>query len=195
MKRIIATVVLVAAGSWNCAHGALVITSTEAAPDGGIIIRWSSEADKIYRIDYAPELTEPMKWSELYTDYPSHGPATFWKDVGNQFAFPSAGHPADGAMRFYRLVEIGANTASKPTVSITSPAQSSTVSDTITVNSPSAAVSRWRTSGCSSMAAKPRSNCPARPSFNSTPANFPMENAYCSPLFVIPAAVRRPRKC
>jgi hypothetical protein len=37
-------------------------------------------------------------------------------------------------MRFYRVVEIGANSASKPTVSITSPAQGSTVSDSITVN-------------------------------------------------------------
>jgi hypothetical protein len=134
MKRIIATVALAVAGSWNLAHAAApVITSVEAAPDGGIIIRWSSEADKIYRIDFAPVLTQPVKWRELYTDYPSHGTTTFWKDVGNEFAFPPAGHPQDSAMRFYRVVEIAANSASKPTVSITSPAQSATVSGDITV--------------------------------------------------------------
>lgn len=135
MKRIFAIVALAWAGSWNLAHSAaLVITSTEAAPDGGIIIRWSSEADKIYRIDYSPVLTQPVKWHQLYTDYPSHGTATFWKDVGNEFAFPSAGHPQDGAMRFYRVVEIAANNASKPTVTITSPAQGATLSDTFTAN-------------------------------------------------------------
>lgn len=135
MKPTIAVVMLGLVGIWNLAHGAApIITSTEAEPDGGILIRWSSEIDKIYRIDYTPVLIEPVEWYELYTDYPSHGAETFWKDVGNQFAFPPAHHPQDGSMRFYRVVEIGANTASKPTVSITAPMQGSTVSDTIAVN-------------------------------------------------------------
>ena len=47
------------------------ITSIEAAPDSGIRIRWSSEAGKIYRIEYVPALTPPIQWRELYSDYPS----------------------------------------------------------------------------------------------------------------------------
>src|SRR5437588_5438538 len=88
---------------------AQTITSIQVAPDGGIILTWDSQADVAYRVDYAPQITSPMDWRELYGNYASHGSSTFWKDVGNEGIYPPASHPRDDSSRFYRVVAVDTN--------------------------------------------------------------------------------------
>lgn len=85
MKRIkrifIAAVALSVPCFWNVAQGEVPITGIQVAPDGGIIISWTSGPDKIYQIQFTPELTEPVKWHELWNRFlqlVSHFPRRLW---------------------------------------------------------------------------------------------------------------------
>lgn len=70
----------------------------------------------------------------MYDDYPSHGTNTFWLDTGDYSRIPEIPHPKNTTNRFYRLVKIATNSLPAPTVTILSPASSSTLSNEVTVS-------------------------------------------------------------
>ncbi len=103
-----------------------------------IRLTWSSQSNEVYEIDEADALidtnTGSITWNKLYDNYPSQGTNTFWLDTGNYFDVPPILHPKNMAMRFYRVVDIGADTTSdEPTVSITSPTNGSAASGELTI--------------------------------------------------------------
>lgn len=108
-----------------------------ATTEGAITLSWNSTPNEYYEIDYADSLvdtnTGSITWKLLYEDYPSQGTNTMWLDTGNYFIDPVAEHPSKSPMRFYRIVLSGTNTASAPSVSVTSPTNGSAVTDTIIV--------------------------------------------------------------
>lgn len=96
-------------------------------------LSWVSQTNALYRIDYAPELTEPMNWKPLYEWYPAHGTNTFWADAGSDLPSPAAKPPDQDAMRFYRVVQVDTNDhAFLPTVAISSPASNALLTGLVT---------------------------------------------------------------
>ncbi|MEI7732287.1 MAG: hypothetical protein WCO56_22120 [Verrucomicrobiota bacterium] len=86
-----------------------VICTTTHDEAGAISLRWESETNAIYRIEYANFLETPMNWQTLYDDYPSHGTNTLWTDAGQELYVPDIAHPRDKGWRFYRVVKINTN--------------------------------------------------------------------------------------
>lgn len=110
------------------------LIEASATEEGAITLRWISQTNSIYRIEYADELLDSATvWKTLYLNYPSHGTNTFWLDSGNYLEEPIIKHPKDNPARFYRIVETGTNNAPKPTISIISHTNNAVFSDEITV--------------------------------------------------------------
>ncbi len=108
-------------------QSALQFTGISATDEGAIRLTWISQPNEVYEIDEADALidtnTGSITWNKLYGDYPSQGTNTFWLDTGNYNLVPPILHPKNVPMRFYRIVDEGADTTSdEPTVSIVSPA-------------------------------------------------------------------------
>lgn len=115
------------------AHAQLQFTDVRVDQENAIRLSWVSETNALYRIDYAPELTEPMNWKSLYEWYPAHGTSTFWADAGSDLLSPDVKPPDQDAMRFYRVVQIDTNDAAfLPTVAIASPTNNALLTDFIT---------------------------------------------------------------
>src|SRR5882724_10997178 len=79
--------------------------------DGGAIqIKWESESNAVYRIDYASTLINSnTHFQTLYQHYASHGTNTFWLDTGDYLQQPVVPHPSKAGMRVYRIVREGTN--------------------------------------------------------------------------------------
>jgi Family of unknown function (DUF6345) len=108
--------------------------------EGAIRLSWNSTAGEVYQIQYADSLVDTnidaINWQILYDNYPSQGTTTFWLDTGNYTKVPSILHPKNMPMRFYRIMDVGSDTTSdEPSISISSPTNSVTLSgkQTITV--------------------------------------------------------------
>jgi hypothetical protein len=117
----------------------LQFTKVNTLPQGSIQLHWASNPNEVYEIDYATQLQDQSQggtvWLPLYTDYPSHGTNTIVTDDGNYDLAPEIPHPRFTPYRFYRIVMTGTNTSpTNPQVTVTSPANNSTVSGDITVS-------------------------------------------------------------
>jgi hypothetical protein len=104
----------------------LNFNAVSATIEGAIRLSWNSLPGETYEIDEADSLidtnTGSITWNVLYRDYPSQGTNTFWLDTGNYFADPVIPHPKRTQVRFYRIADLGHDTASNaPVVSISSP--------------------------------------------------------------------------
>jgi hypothetical protein len=107
--------------------------------EGAIRLSWNSTPGEVYQIQYADSLVDTntgiTTWHMLYNNYPSQGTNTFWLDVGNYLWVPPVLHPAKSPGRFYRIKDIGPDTASdEPTVAIISPTNGLSASGELTVN-------------------------------------------------------------
>ena len=109
------------------------IIEVQGTVEESMTVRWNSESNAIYRIEFAPELTANTAWNVLYYDYPSHGLTTFWTDVGNWVIPPEIKHPRKEQKRFYRIVKTGTNIA-PPQVSIVSPSNGAVLSGDVMVS-------------------------------------------------------------
>jgi hypothetical protein len=120
----------------HVAQGAsLQIISAKVGDDRAISIKWESESNAVYRIDYASDLVNSnTQWQLLYEDYPSHGTNSFWMDNGDYAQEPPIKRPKDSPKRFYRIAKTGTNTAAKPFVSVTYPASNAVVSGELIVS-------------------------------------------------------------
>jgi Family of unknown function (DUF6345)/Bacterial Ig domain/FlgD Ig-like domain len=98
-----------------------------------VTVRWNSECNAIYRIEYAPELSTNTTWEVMYEDYPSHGTTTFWADAGKWLAEPEIKRPGRELKRFYRIVKTGTNVA-PPQVTIIFPTNGVVLSGDVTVS-------------------------------------------------------------
>ncbi len=103
-----------------------------------IRLTWTSTNREVYQIQYANALATNANgstaWQTLYDDYPSQGTNTFWLDTGNYNLVPAILHPKNMPMRFYRILDKGADTTSnEPNVSITAPTNGAAVSGELTI--------------------------------------------------------------
>jgi hypothetical protein len=116
------------------------IISATPSVERAIQIRWQSESNTIYRIDFAPQLNNSnTQWQTLYDDYPSHGTNSFIADAGNYDLVPEVPHPQFSPMRFYRITRTGTNTSpNNPSVSIFSPTNGASLSGDVTMGVSSA---------------------------------------------------------
>jgi hypothetical protein len=97
----------------------LKFTSTRATDERAIQLRWQSESNAVYRVDYAPQLSGTIVWNPLVDLFPSQGTNTLFLDTGQYWTEPPLSHPKDDTQRFYRVVKVGTNTLSPPIVTIT----------------------------------------------------------------------------
>ncbi len=111
----------------------LHFTAATATDEGAIRLSWASKTNEVYQVLYTDSLST-QNWQTLYDEYPSQGTNTFWLDTGNYFNVPPILHPKNMPMRFYRVVDKGADTTSdEPGVSITSPTNGTAVSGELTI--------------------------------------------------------------
>jgi len=113
-------------------------TAASATDEGAIRLSWASASNEVYEIDEADALidtnTGSITWNLLYDNYPSQGTNTFWLDTGNYNLAPQILHPKYMPMRFYRIVDLGADTTSdEPSVSIISPTSGTVVAGELTI--------------------------------------------------------------
>jgi len=103
-----------------------------------IRLTWASTNHEVYQIQCAGALATnadgSTAWQILYDDYPSQGTNTFWLDTGNYNLAPQIPHPKNMPMRFYWILDKGADTLSdEPSVSITSPTNGTAVTGELTI--------------------------------------------------------------
>ena len=121
------------------AQNTLQFTGVSATSEKAIQLHWTSTNHEIYGIQYANALATnadgSTAWFSLYDNYPSHGTNTFVGDFGNYDAMPAILHPKYMPMRFYRVVDEGADndTTDSPSITITSPTNGNILSGQITV--------------------------------------------------------------
>src|SRR6266508_6850903 len=99
----------------------IILTNTTAEADGALLLRWRSESNAFYRIEYRSAFDTNSPWTSLYEDYPSHGTNTFWRDTGSDLADPRAPYPADVPKRFYRVAASGTNGQVQPAIVVRVP--------------------------------------------------------------------------
>jgi hypothetical protein len=123
---------LISLGQGYCQTN-LHFTAATATDEGAIRLSWASKTNEVYQVLYTDSLST-QNWQTLYDEYPSQGTNTFWLDTGNYFNVPPILHPKNMPMRFYRILDKGADTTShEPTVSIISPTNGSVVSGALTI--------------------------------------------------------------
>jgi hypothetical protein len=120
------------------AQTSLQFTAATQTDEQAILLTWASTNHEIYGIQFADALAKnadgSTTWNTLYDNYPSHGTNTFVGDFGNYDVLPAILHPRNMPMRFYRIVDEGADTADSPFVAIISPTNGAVLSGQITVS-------------------------------------------------------------
>ncbi|HVU06954.1 MAG TPA: DUF6345 domain-containing protein [Verrucomicrobiae bacterium] len=118
----------------------LQFTAVKATDEGAIQLYWSSQSNHLYEIDEADSLnpdtnTGTITWHQLYDQLPSQGTNTFYGDFGNYLVMPNILHPKNVPMRFYRIVDLGADdlTNDEPTISIVSPTNGFVATGNLTI--------------------------------------------------------------
>jgi len=115
----------------------LQFTGIKANLEGAIRLQWASQSNQVYQVQCTDALAGnedgTTAWRVLYDNYPSHGTNTFWLDTGDYFADPVILHPKAMPMRFYQIVNVGADTTNKPSVSVSSPTNGAALSGDVTV--------------------------------------------------------------
>ena len=102
------------------ATNAFQVIAITKTVEGSMTVKWNSECNALYRIDYASSLSTNTAWQTLKDNYPSQGTTTFWTDGGNWVTEPPIDHPRKVQQRFYRIAKTGTNIA-PPQVTIISP--------------------------------------------------------------------------
>ncbi len=130
--------VLIASIGQSFCQTNLQFTAATSTDEQAIRLTWASQPNHVYQIQCANALATNANgstaWQLLYDDYPSQGTNTFWLDTGNYNLAPSVVHPKNSPMRFYRILDEGADSLSdEPNVSIISPTSGSAVSDELTI--------------------------------------------------------------
>lgn len=117
----------------------LRFTGVNATLENAIQLHWASTNHELYAIQCANAFNTnadgSTAWSTLYDQYPSQGTNTFIGDFGNYNVIPAIPHPKYMPMRFYRVVDEGADndTTDNPSITITSPTNGSVLTGQITV--------------------------------------------------------------
>jgi hypothetical protein len=116
----------------------LQFTAATSTDEQAIRLTWTSTNGELYQIQYANALATnsdgSTAWQTLYDDYPSQGTNTFWLDTGNYNLAPAILHPKYMPMRFYRILDKGADTLlDEPNVSVTSPTSGTAVTGELTI--------------------------------------------------------------
>jgi hypothetical protein len=116
----------------------LQFTGVNATDENAIQLHWTSTNGELYQIQYANALATnadgTTAWQILYDDYPSQGTNTFVGDFGNYNFAPAVVHPKNSPIRFYRILDKGADSLSdEPTISVTSPTNGTAVSGELTI--------------------------------------------------------------
>jgi hypothetical protein len=130
--------VLLASFSQSFGQTNLQFTAVAATDEHAIRLAWASTNGELYKIQYANAFATnsdgSTAWQTLYDDYPSQGTNTFWLDTGNYNLAPSISHPKNMPMRFYRILDKGADTLSdEPNVSVTAPTSGTAVTGELTI--------------------------------------------------------------
>jgi hypothetical protein len=86
-----------------CQNTNFAVTAVTRTAENSVMLRWNSESNAIYRIDYASSLSSNTTWQPLHDSYPSHGTSTFWADTGDYLQSPTIEHPQNVPSRFYRV--------------------------------------------------------------------------------------------
>ena len=120
------------------AQDTLQFTAVRVTDEGAVHLEWASQSNEVYQVQCADALAGgpdgSTVWQTLYDNYPSHGTSTFWLDTGDYLDDPVILHPKKMPMRFYRILDEGADTASgEPVIAITSPAAGAAASGDLTV--------------------------------------------------------------
>ena len=97
----------------------LKFTATKATDERAIQLRWQSNTNAVYRLEYTPQLSGSIVWGTLVDYFPSQGTNTVFLDTGKYWTEPALPHPKDDLQRFYRVVQIDTNTLVPPIVTIT----------------------------------------------------------------------------
>jgi Family of unknown function (DUF6345) len=124
----------------------LQFTAVSVTDEHAIRLTWASTNHELYQIQFANALATntdgTTAWQVLYDNYPSQGTNTFIGDFGNYNVAPQILHPKYGLMRFYRIVDEGADSlaSDEPTVSISSPTNSAIVSSELIITVTAATV-------------------------------------------------------
>lgn len=102
-------------------HAQLQFTSARVTEEQAIELKWNSESNSLYRIDYADEIADTMQWKQLYELYPAQGTNTLFLDAGIYYTGNTIEHPRNFPQRFYRVVQTGTNEVAAPTVTVVTP--------------------------------------------------------------------------
>jgi hypothetical protein len=134
---LISVISLISIGQGVC-QNTPQFTGISATDEGAIRLSWTSTNHEVYQIQCADALidtnTGSITWQTLYDDYPSQGSNTFWLDTGNYNLAPAILHPKIMPMRFYRILDKGADTLSdEPNVSVTAPTNGTAVTGELTI--------------------------------------------------------------
>lgn len=122
------------------AQNTIQFTDVKSTSEKAIQLYWESTNGELYQIQYASALATnddgSTAWQVLFDTYPSHGTNTFIGDFGNYDIDPAVPHPKYAPMRFYRVVDLGADNdiVDVPVVTITSPTDGSVLTGEITVS-------------------------------------------------------------
>lgn len=112
---------------------ALKFTATKATDERAIQLRWQSKTNGVYRLEFTPQLSDTIVWDTLVDSFPSQGTNTVFLDTGKYWTEPALPHPKDDLQRFYRVVEIGANSLVPPIVTITNLTSGTNVSGEVEI--------------------------------------------------------------
>jgi len=115
----------------------LKFTSTSATIEKAILLKWQSDSNALYQIQYTPTLTN-IQWNILVDNYPSQGTNTLWLDTGVYTQSPPIDHPKYDPTRFYRAAYLGTNPVIPPTINIIFPTNGMVLSGQVTVTVTSA---------------------------------------------------------
>lgn len=79
-----------------------ILGITKSHADNPAVLKWSSQTNQIYRIEYASELTN---WLTVIEDFSTQGTNTLWADLGSESASQPRPSSRDivAARRFYRV--------------------------------------------------------------------------------------------
>jgi hypothetical protein len=111
----------------------LQFLSTKASEDGTIQLKWRSEPNRLYRVEYVSSLGASNNWQTLDDDILSQGTNTLYVDTGKYWLEPEIPHPKNAPQRFYRVAVTGTNTLTPPTVTLNAPSPGATLSGEVMV--------------------------------------------------------------
>ncbi|MSU58548.1 MAG: hypothetical protein EXS35_10280 [Pedosphaera sp.] len=119
IKRILATLAFAATALSTSAQ--IQFTGINVTADQSVQMRWTSESNIIYAVDYADEISDSIPWKRLYERFPAQGTNTIFTDGGVYYQGETVEHPRNFSQRFYRVVATGSNDVAPPVVFVTSP--------------------------------------------------------------------------